>query len=633
MSESLGRPDPDALLAELRRTEPTASRGRLKVFVGAAPGVGKTFTMLEAARLRARDGTDVVVGVVESHGRADTAALVDGLEVLPRRAYAYRGTALEEFDLDAALARRPAVLLVDELAHSNAPGSAHEKRWQDVVALLDAGIDVWSTLNVQHLASLNDVVAGITGVQVRETIPDAVLDQADEIELVDVSPEVLEQRLRDGKVYATPQAERALERFFRRGNLIALRELALRRTAERVDAQMRGWRASAGIERAWAASEQVVAAIGASDSALRIVRAARRLAGQLQAPWLVVHVEQPGDATRPVRAREVVQEALRLAEELGGRTVTVAGHDVAEEVRAVATRANATRVLVGRARRPWARLMPWRAIAARLGDGEPGWDVVIVGGSAERPAPEAAGTRVARRSSDWRDYATACAWVLGVAALALPFRGDLAEIDVVMALLLAVVVAATRSGRGPALLATTVAVITFDLAFVPPYGTFAVSDARFVLSFVVMFVVGVVMSGLTRRVREQAEAARDRERRTATLYALSRDLAAARHRGEVAVAALRHLHDLFGGTVAFFEAADDERPMSLVAIRPGGTWPDADLAVARWSHDRGLPAGRGTATLPAARATYVPVRSDAQRLGVFGLVPSPPARLDDADER
>lgn len=634
MTEPIARPDPDALLAELRRAEPTAPRGRLKVFVGAAPGVGKTFTMLEAARLRARDGTDVVVGVVETHGRSDTAAMLEGFELLPRRSHGYRGTTLDEFDLEAALARRPALLLVDELAHTNAPGAAHEKRWQDVRTLLDAGIDVWSTLNVQHLESLHDVVAGITGVQVRETIPDAVLDDADEIELVDVSPEVLEQRLRDGKVYAAPQAGRALERFFRRGNLIALREIALRRMAERVDAQMRGWRASAGIARAWAASEQVVAAVGPSPSAAAIVRAARRLAGSLQAPWLVVYVEQPGDATRPVAEREAVQEALALAEALGGRTLTVAGHDLADELRAVAARHNATRVLVGPTRRGIARLMPWRGIAARLGRDATGWDVVIVGTEQTAPAGGARPRLTLRRTSGWRAYLDASAWVLLTAALSLPFRERLTEIDTVMTLLLGVVIASTRHGRGPALVATTVAVLVFDLVFVPPYYTFAVSDTRFLLTFVVMFVVGAVMGGLTRRIREQATAARDRERRTATLYALARDLAAARHRGDVAAAALRHVQDAFGGTVAFLEPTDDEaRALTLVATRPAGAWPDADLAVARWVHDRGQPAGRGTATLPAARARYVPIRTDERRLGVMGLVPEPEERFDDSDER
>jgi two-component system sensor histidine kinase KdpD len=633
VTDALARPDPDALLAELRRAEPAASRGRLKVFVGAAPGVGKTYTMLEAARLRARDGTDVVVGIVETHGRADTAAMLEGFETLPRRTLGYRGTTLAEFDLDAALVRRPALLLVDELAHGNAPGAAHEKRWQDVRALLDAGIDVWSTLNVQHLESLSDVVAGITGVQVRETIPDAVLDLADEIELVDVSPEVLEQRLREGKVYAAPQASRALERFFRRGNLIALRELALRRTAERVDAQMRGWRASAGIARAWAASEQVVAAVGPSPSAAGVVRAARRLAGQLQAPWLVVHVEQPGDAVRPVAEREAVQEALRLAEELGGRTLTVPGHDVVEELRAVAARANATRVLVGPSRRGLARWLPSRGVAHRLGRDGDGWDVVIVAASAAAAAPIPAPRFTMRRTSAWRDYAGASAWVLAVAALALPVRQRLAEIDVVMALLLGVVVASARHGRGPALVATTVAVLVFDLVFVPPYYTFAVSDTRFLLTFVVMFVVGATMGGLTRRVREQATAARDRERRTATLYALARDLAAARHRGDVAAATLKHLHDVFGGAVAFLEPGDDDAPLALVAARPAAAWPDADLAVARWSFEHGQAAGRGTATLPAAPARYEPLRTDDRRLGVVGLVAEPPDRFDDSGER
>ena len=277
-----GRPDPDALLAELEQQEGRPHRGRLKVFVGASPGVGKTFTMLEAARAKKAEGVNVLVGVVETHGRRETAAMVEGLEVLPRQRLEYRGATLEEFDIDAALARKPELILMDEYAHTNAPGSRHAKRYQDVEELLNSGIDVYTTLNIQHLESLNDVVAQITGVTVQETVPDAVLDDADEIELVDVTPEVLEQRLREGKVYVPEQAQRALDRFFRRGNLIALRELALRRTAERVDAQMRGYRASAGISEPWAATERLLVCVAPTEGSLRLVRSARRLAGLLQ---------------------------------------------------------------------------------------------------------------------------------------------------------------------------------------------------------------------------------------------------------------------------------------------------------------------------------------------------------------
>ncbi|MCA0374024.1 MAG: sensor histidine kinase KdpD [Gemmatimonadetes bacterium] len=635
MNGDTRRPDPDALLARVTQESPVVPRGRLKLFVGAAPGVGKTFTMLESARLRQRDGVDVLVGVVETHGRAETAAMLEGLPQLPRRPYTHRGTTLEEFDLEAALARRPALILVDELAHTNAPGAAHEKRWQDVEALRTAGIDVYSTLNVQHLESLNDIVAGITGVSVRETVPDAVLDDADEVELVDVSPEVLEQRLRDGKVYASPQAARALDHFFRRGNLIALRELALRRTAERVDAQMHGWRASSGIADAWAVSEAVLVCVGPSASATRLVRTARRLAGQLKAPWTALYVERPGDATLPAADREAAQDALQLAQELGGQALTVAGHDVADEAIAVAGRLNATRLLVGRTHRVLPRLLPWLGTAARLARRAPQVDVVIVGtrdpGAPERaPFAPRAVTPVGGAGS-LREYAAALAWVGAVIVVALPLRSRIADIDVVMAFLLAVVITATRYGRGPALAATTLAVVAFDLLFVPPYGTFAVSDVRYVLTFVVMFTVGMVMAGLTRRVREQAHAAREREARTATLYALSRELAAARTDADVARIALRHLHDVTASPVALLEP-DAGGHMQLTAALPTASWPESELAVARWCLDRQQPAGRGTATLPAAGALYLPLASEGQPRAVFGLA-APATRLADLGTR
>ncbi len=627
------RPDPDALIAQLALQPDAHTRGRLKVFVGAAPGVGKTYTMLESARLRQAEGRDVVIGVVETHGRSDTAAMTQGFEIIPRRLYEHRGTTLEEFDLDATLARRPALVLMDELAHSNASGAAHQKRWQDVDALLQEGIDVYSTVNVQHLESLNDVVAGITGVQVRETVPDAVLDGADEVELVDVSPEVLEERLRQGKVYAAGQAGRALDSFFRRGNLIALRELALRRTAERVDAQMRRWRDSTGIAAAWPATESVLVCIGPSPDATRLVRAARRLAGELNASWAVLYVETPGDATLPVARREYVQDALRLAESLGGTAMQVHGHDVVDEALVIAARVNTTRILVGRSRAWWARILPAATIVGRLTAHAGDVDVVIVGDHALDAAGQPAGANAPPRSAKWpgtatsmrpsspyQEYLAAIGWVILVTMAGSLVRDRVAQINVVMTLLLVQVFNATRYGRGPTLLSTVVAVLVFDVMFVPPYGTLAVSDIRFLLTFLVMFVVGVVMSGLTRRVREQAASARLREARVNRLYALTGELASARTSSDIVRVALRHLTDLVGAPVAWLEPNGSSGGMRVLDTQPAVSWPAEELAVARWSHDRQQPAGRSTATLPAASACYLPLVTNGRSVAVVGLV-------------
>ncbi len=625
------RPDPDALLARVQQEESRSRRGRLKVFVGASPGVGKTFSMLESARAAKLGGRDVIVGVVETHGRRETAALVEGLEVLPRTGLEYRGTTLEEFDLDAALARRPDLILMDEMAHSNAPGARHAKRFQDIEELLGSGIDVFTTLNVQHLESLNDVVAQITGVTVRETVPDAALDEADEIELVDVTPEVLEQRLREGKVYLPEQAQRALDRFFRRGNLIALRELALRRTAERVDEQMRGYRASAGIAEPWAASERLLVCISPSERSFRLVRSARRLAGMLRAPWTALYVELPRHATMPARNREAAQEALRLAEELGGTAVSVPGHDAAEEILAYARTHNATRVMVGRSRRGWlGRVFP-ASVAGRLVQRAEGMHVWVGAdddrGDAEEPRPKS-GIAMA----PVRDYFGAAAAVALMTAVALPFHGTLAEIDAAMLYLLAVVIAAARYGRGPSVLAGLLAVAAFDLTFVRPYGTFSVTDVRYLLTFVMMLVVALVMGGLTTRVREQASVARLRERRASTLYAVSRDLAAARTRPELGRVTLRHLHDLFGGSVMLILPDVDGR-LDVVAEMPPQESARRDLGVAKWVFEHGESAGRGTQTLPAADAVYVPLATPDRVLGVVGVRPEPVDRLSDPAQR
>ena len=625
------RPDPDVLLRRVQEEEVRARRGRLKIFLGASPGVGKTFTMLEAARAARADGLDVAVGVVETHGRQETARLLDGLEILPRKSLEYRGTTLLELDLDAALARHPALLIVDELAHTNAPGSRHDKRWQDVEELLAAGINVWSTLNVQHIESLNDVVAGITGVQVRETVPDSMLERADDVELVDVTPDVLQQRLREGKVYVPEQAGRAIEQFFRKGNLIALRELALRRTAERVDAQMRGYMAERGIRDTWAAGERLLVCIGPSPTAARLVRATRRMAARLHADWIAVHVETPRDQRLGREEREEILRALELAEQLGAPTVSLSGQSVADELLAYARSHNVNRIVVGKPERPgWQDRLRGSlldALVRRSGAIE----VLAITGEEEQeqPRPVSAG-----QPGDWREYLFASAILLVPTAIGAVLRrlgATVAVIDAAMLYLLAVVVAAARYRRGPAVLAAVLGIASFDFFFVHPYYTFSVSDVRYVLTFGVMLLVALVLGGLTGRIRSQAEASREREQRTAALYALSRDLGSVQDRSEVVAALGRSLRDTFAVEPVVLLPAEGGR------VEPAAPAPysldERESAVAQWTFDHAQPAGQGTRTLPAAAALYLPISAGDQVLGVLGLRADEPALFRDPARR
>jgi len=570
--------------------------------------------MLEAARARQAEGLEVAVGVVETHGRAETTRLTEGLFILPRRTTDYKGSLLQEFDLDGALARKPALVLVDELAHTNAPGGRHGKRWQDVMELLDAGIDVYTTLNVQHIESLNDVVAQITGVTVRETVPDAVLERADEIELVDVSPDVLLQRLREGRVYLPDQASRALERFFREGNLIALRELALRQTAHRVDAQMRGYMRSQGIRDAWPASDRLAVCIAPDASALRLVRAARRMAGRLQAHWTVVFVEVPGQVGDD--ARDAVVRAFRLAEELGGETVTLSGTRVADEILAWAQERNVTRLILGRPQQQgWvARLRG--SLLDQLVEGSGNIDVLVISGDADdAPSP-----KPFRRPPPIAQYG----WAAGVVALAtgvgLLLRPVLSVTDIAMLYLLAAVVVGSRVRQRPALAASLLSIALFDFCFVPPYYTFAVHDATYVLTFVMLLAIGIVMSRLTGRIREQADASRAREQRTASAYALSREMAAAREPSEIATAATRHIEDAFAGRATFLLAGPD----GALATDDG---------VARWTFEHGQIAGLGTSTLPASPAIYLPLQAAEQVFGVVRVEPRDVRDVVDPEQR
>ncbi|MEZ4300491.1 MAG: sensor histidine kinase KdpD [Polyangiaceae bacterium] len=631
------RPDPDALLDHVQAEERGRARGRLTVFLGMAAGVGKTFAMLqEAGWQRDVEGRDVVAGVVETHGRFETATLLAGLEVLPRRRIEHRGAVVEELDLDAALARRPSLLLVDELAHTNAEGCRHPKRWQDVEELLDAGIEVMTTLNVQHIESLNDVVAQITGVVVRETVPDSVIDKADEIKLVDLPPDELLERLREGKVYRPAQAERAASGFFRKGNLIALRELSLRRTAERVDADMVAWRKAHGVRDTWAASERLLVCVSQSPFSASLLRVGRRMATSLRARFYAVHVDTPAMLRARDRDRERLAENLRLAEQLGAEVVTLAGESPAREILRFAQENNVTKIVAGKPR-TWTPLARLRGgFVDRLIAGSRDIDVLVTAGEDEEERAARSGSEPSpAQASGARGYlAGAGATALATIAAALLFGRPHLE-DVVMTYMLAIVAVSTRFGFRASLATAGLSVLAFDFCFIPPYFTFTVADLRHVGTFGVMLLVAVVIASLTERVRAQAEVARRGERRTAVLYAMSRDLARAESREEVIRAGARHVEQVFAARVGVF-ARDAAGELSCVHLTAGAEpIPEKDLAVVRWVWSRRAEAGSGTSTVPSAGGLFLPLAgSGSQRAaGVLGILPDDPGRFADPEQR
>lgn len=610
------RPDPDALLARISAEQARQERGTLKLFFGAAPGVGKTFSMLEAAQARRRDGGEVLVGIVETHGRADTARLLDGLTVMPRREIEHRGTVLHEFDLEAALQRAPALLLLDELAHTNAPGSRHDKRWQDVAELLAAGINVYSTLNVQHVDSLNDVVAQITGVTVRETVPDAVLEMADEIELVDVSPDVLIQRLKEGKVYIPEQAGRALERFFRRGNISALRELALRQTANRVDADVRDYRQAQGIRDTWAAAERLAVCVGPDPDSARLVRATKRMAEGLEAEWTAVYVETAAHFRLAEDDRAAAVQNLRLAEQLGASTVTLSGESIAAEILSWARANNITKIVAGKPARAGWRAWLRTSLLEQLIRGSGAIDVYVITGAAQSPRrARAPGPALAPG-----DFGLAIGIVGLATVVGLTFRNFLSTTDTAMLYLLAVVVVGARARQRPALVASVLAIAAFDFCFVPPFFTFAVGDLRYILTFGMMLGIAVVMARLTGRIREQAERSRAREQRTAAAYALSREISAAQDAEGILAATARHIREAFASSV------------TMIMPEAGGAFPEGD-GVAHWVFVNGRIAGLGTQTLQATPALYLPLVSSGASLGVVRVEPRDPRDARDPVRR
>lgn len=628
------RPDPDQLLDQIRQDEARQSRGKLRIYLGATAGVGKTYAMLSAAQRETKAGRDILVGVIETHGRTETAELLTGLAQLPLRDVPYRGRTLQEFDLDAALARHPQVLLVDELARSNAEGSRHPKRWQDVQELLEAGIDVWSALNVQHLESLNGTVGAITGIRVNETVPDTVLDDADEVILVDVTPDELLLRLKAGKVYVPQQAERAAKNFFRKGNLIALREIALRRTAEHVEDDVRSYRIEQSIEPVWNTAGAILACIGPRLGAEQAVRTAARLAGQLNVYWHAAYVETPQLQRLRAAERDRILAVVKLAEELGATTTVLTGRDAAAELLTHAQTLNCAMLVVGRARGPGiAMLWGARSMTQRLAALAPALDIVEAGhadsarrlGRVGAQAPDGDEADLFRSGAARPrsiGYIAAAGGSVLVTLLAMPLidRFDLANI--VMLFLLATVGVALKFGRGPAAMAAVMNVAAFDFFFVEPRMSFAVSDVQYLVTFAVMLVVGLLTGQLTAGLRFQASISASRERRAQSLFELTRDLSGALLASQVTELGAAAVQRNFGGRALVLITDENDQ-----IIWPPDAGEGFDASVADWAFRNEQPAGLATSTLAAQSWHYVALRAPMRVRGVLALQPTQPRWL------
>jgi two-component system sensor histidine kinase KdpD len=628
------RPDPDRLLARVKAEEARAARGRLRIFFGSSAGVGKTYSMLEAARAATASGSDVVIGYLEPHGRVETERLAEGLEQLPSLPVAYRGIVRQEFNLDAALARRPAILLVDELAHSNIiggnPAPRHPKRWQDIEELLHAGISVWTTVNVQHLESLNDLIYQTTGVRQRETLPDRVFDEADDIELIDLPPDDLIARLHAGKVYIADEAATAVERFFRKQNLMALREIALRRVADRVEAAARALAPQRA--RARIAGDRILVAVGPDAQAEQLVRAGKRMADALDARWTVVYVE----TLRLLRLADTDRNrriaVLRLAESLGAETVTLDGPSAATALLEYAQTRGATRVIVGAPKRRGWRAWLRPSTTTQLLHQARGFDVVIIApaeGAVRQPTRLAGAAPAAgyQGAIHWDRYGWAVGVTVACTLLALGMYSRFELSNLAMIYLLGVMVAGLRLGRGPSALTAVLNVASFDFFCVPPRFTFAVSDAQYLVTFATMLTIALVIATLTANVRQQTRVAGARERRTATLYAMSRELAVTRGIENMARVAVQHVAEVFQCKAVVLLPDGSGKLQFPRGEAPENALRRADLSIAQWVADHGRRAGLGSDTLPAAPALYVPLGDERRTAGVLAVLPDNPRRV------
>lgn len=632
------RPTPEQMLARIRsestKAESESSEGKLRLFFGYAAGVGKTYAMLQAAQAMKREGREVVIGYVEPHARPETQALTEGLEESPRLEISYRGSVLREFDLDATLARKPEVVLVDELAHTNAPGCRHAKRWQDIEELLAAGINVLSTLNVQHVESLNDIVSEISGVQVRETVPDSILERADEVTLIDVSPDDLLERLRQGKIYVPQQAAFALQKFFRKNNLVALREMALRHAADRVHDDVEVARLGSASNRPWPTNERLLVCVGPSPTSSKVVRAAKRLADRLQAPWIALHIESSVSAQWSDNDCQQLHRNLKLAENLGAEIVQASGDNVGQALVAYASSRNVTKIVVGKTgdSRPrwWSNAS---SLVDRLLRDSGNMDVVVVRGLQEAEAPKAVWQANSSNLSA-RNWLEASSYTIAATLVTLLMnRAGFSEVNLVMVYLLSVVATAARLGRLPSIVSSIVSVLVFDFLFTQPYYRITVYDSQYLITFAVMLIVGLLATSLTARIRNQAEIAQRNERRAESLYRLSRRLANTARTTDLLRETEQIIAEVFDAHTVIYLPNEDRQVRPILGHVASFAASAKEFAIAQWVLDHNEPAGAGTNTLPSAEALYIPLSAPENVAGVMAIQPSKPNQQLSIDAR
>ncbi|MFZ4620621.1 MAG: ATP-binding protein [Bacteroidota bacterium] len=607
------RPDPDALLNALKRQEESSRRGKLKIFFGMSAGVGKTYDMLKSAHDAKAKQTDVVIGYIETHKREETEALVSGLEIVPRKQLEYRGVMLEEMDIDAVLSRKPQLVLVDELAHTNQPGSRHNKRYQDVLELLENGIDVYTTVNVQHLESRADTVAQITGTVIRETVPDSIFEQADEVEVIDIPPDELLKRLAEGKVYTPDRSQRAVENFFKKGNLTALREMSLRLTAERVDHQLRDYMQSQRITDTWKSGQRLLVGISASPSTVSIIRWARRMAYTLNATWIAVNVESSKRTTD--EQKKQLNANIKLAADLGAEVITTADEDVAAALVRIAHQHHATQILIGKTTR---RSLFRDSLLNQLIDESGDLDVYVVG-EHDETHQRSRKISIPEFHSTFTQYALSAFIIFVSALICYPFSEHLGYQTVSLILLLIVALLPLRFGVGPVLLAAAMSAMLWNFFYIPPRFTFAIGHPQDILMFLTYFAIAAVTGTLTARIRSRERTVRRREAHSSALFALTKELTAAKTQDEAAAAAIRHLSTFFSGEVSIFLSQPDgdiftaAHPSSMYAVD------EKEFSVAAWVYWNEKKAGRFTDTLPSSSATYYPISGPRYPLGVIGL--------------
>lgn len=630
------RLNPDDLLEQIRKETQARPGGKLKIFFGYAAGVGKTYSMLEAAREQALDKADIVIGYVQPHARPETESLMLGLEILPAKEAEYRGIKLKEFDLDAALKRKPGIIIVDEFAHTNAPGLRHTKRWQDVEELLAAGISVYTTLNVQHLESLNDIVTRISGIAVRETVPDTVFDKADSIELVDLPPEDLLARFEEGKVYVPADAERAMMKFFKLPNLVALRELAMRRTADRLSSQVQ----EAGGNRMWSSRERLLVCVGPSPTSARLIRVTKRMAMALHSPWVAVYV----DTGNPLNedAHQKLARNLNLAEQLGAETVTLGGEDIVEEIVKYAQSKSVTKIIIGKTGEPQWREFIGISFISKLLHRSGDIDIYVIRGEKDPLDDDKYQRPASRRRADYLPFIKTLAVVAICTAVAwtMKFCG-LRETNQSMVFIVGVVYAAARYGQGPGIFASIAGVLAFDFFLVPPYYSFNVSDTQYFITFAVMLVIAMSISALTHRIRLQVEMMRHRQWRTEALYRLSRKLASTAGTVQLVAEAQKELSETLSSEVAIFLPEGFESSITtytgrlkpVVGSGSGFAAEEKEIAVAQWVYEHNRFAGEGTDTLPDAKAIYMPIACPRGVIGVLGVRPDEKGRFAVPDQR